>query len=50
MIIDNFKRDEDNEVIAICGEVEIPLTAEYISIHKPKIGDELIFEEPTETK
>ena len=47
MIIDEFKRDEDNQIIAICGEVEIPLTAEYIVIHKPQIGDELVFDEPS---
>jgi hypothetical protein len=50
MIIDEFKRDEDNEVIAICGDVEIPLTAEYIAKHKPQIGEELVFEEPTVEK
>jgi hypothetical protein len=47
MFIDSFKRDEDNEVIAICGDVEIPLTAAYIVANKPQIGDELIFDEPT---
>ena len=46
MIIDDFKRNEANEVVAICGEKEIVLSAEYIAAHKPQIGDELIIEEP----
>jgi len=50
MIVDSFKRDEENEVIAICGDVEIPLTAEYIAQHKPQVGDELVFEEPSVEK
>lgn len=47
MIIDDFKRDEANQVIAICGKKEVPLTAEYIATHKPQIGDEIVKEEPT---
>jgi hypothetical protein len=46
MIIDSFKRDADDVVIAVCGDVEIPLTWQYIYDHKPQVGDELIFEEP----
>jgi len=46
MIIDDFKRDEQDQVVAICGEVEIHLSAEYIAEHKPQIGDELVFQEP----
>lgn len=47
MIIDSFKRNEANEVIAVCGEKEVPLTAEYIAIHKPKVGHEIADPEPT---
>lgn len=46
MIIDDFKRNEANEVVAICGEKEIVLSAEYIAAHKPQIGDEIVAEEP----
>jgi hypothetical protein len=46
MIIDDFKRDEENQVIAICGKKQVPLTAEYIAAHKPQIGDEIVKEEP----
>jgi hypothetical protein len=46
MIIDDFKRDEDNNVIAICGKKEVPLSSEYIAINKPQVGDEIVKEEP----
>ena len=46
MIIDDFKRNEANEVIAICGKKEIPLNAEYIAEFKPQVGDEIVQNEP----
>jgi len=46
MIIDDFKRDEDNNVIAICGKKEVPLSSEYITINKPQVGDEIVKAEP----
>jgi hypothetical protein len=46
MIIDDFKRNEANEVVAICGKKEVVLTAEYIATHKPQVGDEIVKEEP----
>jgi len=46
MIIDDFKRDEDNNVIAICGKKEVPLSFEYIAINKPQVGDEIVKAEP----
>jgi hypothetical protein len=46
MIIDNFIRNEENQVVAICGKKQIVLTAEYIATHKPQIGDEIVKEEP----
>ena len=46
MIIDDFKRDEDNNVIAICGKKEVPLSSEYIAINKPQVGDEIVKAEP----
>ena len=39
MIIESFKRNENNEVVAVCGEEEIVLPPEYIEEHKPQIGD-----------
>jgi hypothetical protein len=52
MIIDDFIRNEANEVVAICGEKQVVLTAEYIAAHKPQVGDELVEEtvEVTEEK
>jgi hypothetical protein len=46
MIIDDFKRDEQDQVVAICGETQTVLTAEYIATYKPQIGDELVVQEP----
>jgi hypothetical protein len=46
MIIDDFIRNEENQVVAICGETQVVLTAEYIAINKPQIGDEIVKEEP----
>ena len=46
MIIDDFIRDEENQVVAICGKKQVVLTAEYIAINKPQVGDEIVKEEP----
>ena len=46
MIINSFKRNEANEVIAVCGKKEMPLTAEYIAIHQPRVGHEIVEAEP----
>jgi hypothetical protein len=46
MIIDDFIRNEDNQVVAICGKKQVVLTTEYIATHKPQIGDEIVKEEP----
>lgn len=46
MIIDDFIRDEENQVVAICGKKQMVLTTEYIATHKPQIGDEIVKEEP----
>jgi len=48
MIIDNFIRDENNEVQAICGGIKIHLNAEYIALNKPQIGDDIIEEAPAD--
>jgi hypothetical protein len=51
MIIDAFIRDQDQNVIAICGKKQVPLTWDYITEHKPQVGDEIVEDEPTvETK
>jgi len=46
MIIDDFIRNEENQVVAICGTEQVVLTTEYIATHKPQIGDEIVKEEP----
>ncbi|CAB4175818.1 hypothetical protein UFOVP996_33 [uncultured Caudovirales phage] len=46
MIIDDFTRDEENQVWAICGADKVHLSAEYIAAHKPQVGDEIVQEEP----
>jgi hypothetical protein len=46
MIIDDFTRDEDNQVWAICGADKVHLSFEYIAAHKPQVGDEIVQEEP----
>ena len=46
MIIDDFIRNEENEVVAICGKKQMVLTTEYITTYKPQIGDEIVKEEP----
>jgi hypothetical protein len=42
MKIDDFIRNEQNEVVAICGDQQIVLSAEYVEANKPQIGDELV--------
>jgi hypothetical protein len=46
MIIDDFKRNEANEVVAVCGAEEVVLSAAYIAEFKPQVGDELVVQEP----
>ena len=46
MIIDDFIRNEEDQVVAICGKKQVVLTAEYIANYKPQIGDEIVKEEP----
>jgi hypothetical protein len=46
MIIDDFVRDENNEVWAICGDQKIHLDAAYIAANKPQVGDEIAQAEP----
>ena len=46
MIIDDFIRNEQDQVVAICGKKQVVLTAEYVATHKPQIGDEIVTEEP----
>ena len=41
MIIDDFIRNEENQVVAICGKKQVVLTAEYIATYKPQVGDEI---------
>jgi hypothetical protein len=48
MIIDDFIRNEENQVVAICGTEQVVLTAEYIAAHKPQVGDEIVTEAPVE--
>ena len=50
MIIDDFIRNEQDQVVAICGKEQVVLTAEYIAANKPQVGDELIQDEPSETE
>ena len=49
MIIDNFVRDDQNEVWAICGDEKVHLDSAYIATYKPQIGDEIAQEEPEDT-
>ena len=48
MKIDDFTRNEQNEVVAICGKKEIVLSAEYIETNKPQVGDDVVAEAPAE--
>lgn len=42
MIIEEFVRDEANEIYAVVAGEKVHLTAEYVSMHKPQIGDTLV--------
>jgi hypothetical protein len=42
MIIEEFVRDEANEIYAVVAGEKIHLTAEYVAIHKPQVGDTLV--------
>ena len=44
MIIEEFVRDEANEIYAIVAGEKIHLTADYVVVHKPQIGDTLVEE------
>ena len=46
MIIDDFIRNEEDQVVAICGKKQVVLTAQYIATYKPQVGDEIVKEEP----
>jgi hypothetical protein len=46
MIIDDFIRNEEGQVVAICGKKQVVLTAQYIATYKPQVGDEIVKEEP----
>ena len=48
MIIDAFIRDPDNNIIAISGKKQIPLSWAYIEENKPQVGDEIVETEPKE--
>ena len=48
MIIEDFVRDEANEIYAVVAGEKIHLTTEYVVAHKPQIGDTLV-EETVET-
>jgi hypothetical protein len=42
MIIEEFVRDEANEIYAVVAGEKIHLTNEYVVSHKPQIGDTLV--------
>lgn len=51
MIIEEFVRDEANEIYAVVAGEKIHLTAEYVVAHKPQVGDTLVestVEQPVE--
>jgi len=50
MIIEDFVRDEANEIYAVVAGEKIHLTAEYVIAHKPQISDTLIEETAEEAK
>jgi hypothetical protein len=50
MIIEEFVRDEANEIFAIVAGEKIHLTTEYVATHKPQIGDTLVEETIEESK
>jgi hypothetical protein len=42
MIIEDFVRDEANEIYAVVAGEKIYLTNDYVVAHKPQIGDTLV--------
>ena len=50
MIIEEFVRDEANEIYAVVAGEKIHLTTEYVVTHKPQIGDTLVEETVEEAK
>ena len=42
MIIEEFVRDEANEIYAVVAGEKIHLTNEYVVTHKPQVGDTLV--------
>jgi len=48
MKIDDFIRNEQNEVVAICGDQQVVLSAEYVEANKPQVGDEIATDAPAE--
>ena len=42
MIIEEFVRDEANEIYAVVAGEKIHLTTEYVVTHKPQVGDTLV--------
>jgi len=50
MIIEDFVRDEANEIYAVVAGEKIHLTTEYVVTHKPPIGDTLVEETVEEAK
>jgi hypothetical protein len=44
MIIEEFVRDEANEIYAVVAGEKIHLTTEYVATHKPQVGDTLVEE------
>lgn len=50
MIIEEFVRDEANEIFAVVAGEKIHLTNEYVVKHKPQVGDTLVEETIEESK
>jgi hypothetical protein len=42
MIIEEFVRDEANEIYAVVAGEKIHLTTEYVVAYKPQVGDTLV--------
>ena len=42
MIIEEFVRDEANEIYAVIAGEKIHLTSEYVKTHKPQVGDTVV--------
>tara|TARA_R110000868_G_scaffold11206_1_gene54991 strand:+ start:506 stop:709 length:204 start_codon:yes stop_codon:yes gene_type:complete len=44
MIIEEFVRDEANEIYAVVAGEKIHLTSAYVVAHKPQVGDTVVEE------